>query len=172
MRGRGRGGISAAASGALAAALTLAGCSTTDGSSAAAGDPTFSNQAMNAQVACDKYYAFELFRITEVAINQDADEGQRAQALKDYRDLATSMAASVESAVTVGDLPARAQANADRILRQLARVSAAGGDIWDVSRTLDARIAKSATRIGALCVAAGQPAPQEIQDARESAHDD
>jgi hypothetical protein len=170
MRGQRRGGITAVGIGALAA-LSLAGCSSTDGSSAAAGAPTFSSQAMNAQVACEQYYAFELFRITEVASNQDADEGQRAQALKDYRDLATSMAASVESAVTVGDLPSKAQTNADRIVRQLSRVSAAGGDIWDVSRTVDARIAKSATRIDALCVAAGQPAPQDIQNARKASDD-
>lgn len=152
-------------------ALLLAGCSSSDGETAGVAAPTASRGSTNAQVACERYYAFAQFRTTEPARNQDADEGQRVQELRDYRELASRMVSSIESAVTIGDLPPRAQANAGRILRQLTRVSTAGGDIWDVSRAVDARIAKSSARIEALCIAAGHTVPQELVDARERALD-
>ena len=160
-------GIAAASASIMAVALLAAGCSSSEEESSEGTAPSASSLTTNAKVACEKYYAFALLTITEVKSSQDADEAQRARALKDYRDLAASMVASVESAVTVGDLPARAQANGDRILRQLTRVSTGGGDISDLSPAVVGRIAKSAARIEALCVAAGQPAPQEVLDARE-----
>lgn len=151
----------------LATVLLAAGCSSSEGESSGSPDSAASRLTTNAQVACEKYYAFDLLRVTEVERSQDADEAQRARTLADYRDLATSMVSSVQSAVTVGDLPAKAQANADRILRQLARVSTAGGDIRDVSGAASTRIAKSAARIEALCARAGQSAPQQLLDARD-----
>lgn len=164
-------GPTAAAASILVTALLAAGCSSAGDDSSEAATSSAPGLTTNAQVACDKYYALEVFRIDVVDSSEDADEVARVQALSDYLDLASSMVASVGSAVTVGDLPAKAQANADRILKQLTRISAAGGDIWDLSRAVEDRIAKSAARIEALCVAASRPAPQAVLDAREKAGD-
>ena len=153
----------------LLAGLLAAGCSSADDDSSQTATSSAPGLTTNAQVACEKYYALEVFRIDVVDSSQDADEVARVEALSDYRDLASSMVASVGSAVTVGDLPAKAQANAERILKQLTRISAADGDIWDLSRAVEDRIAKSAARIEALCVASNQPVPQAVLDAREKA---
>lgn len=123
---------------------------------------------MTSQVACDKFYAFDLARRANAANGQLADGAQRTQALQDYLDLASRMAVSLDSAVTVGDLPPKAGVNADRIVRQITRVSKAGGDIRDMSGAVDVKIGKSADRIESLCVATGHPVPQEDLDARES----
>jgi len=58
---------------------------------------------------------------------------QGTQALQDYLDLAWRMAASLDRAVTVGDLPPKTDVNADRIVRQITRVSKAVGVSRDVS---------------------------------------
>ena len=126
----------------------------------------------NAQLACEKSYAFEMFSIDAVDSNGDADEVARTGALSVYRDLALSMVLSVERAVTVGGLPAKAQANADRIIKQRTRISADGGDIWDLSWAVADRFAKSAARIEVRCVAANQPVPQAVLEAREQAADE
>lgn len=121
---------------------------------------------MTSQVACDKFYAFDLFRRTNAVNAQKADAAQQKQALQDYLDLASSAATSLDSAVTVGDLPPKARVNADRVVRQLTRVSKAGGDIRDITGAVDAKIGKSADRIEKMCVATSHPVPQENLDVR------
>ncbi len=124
------------------------------------------SQTMTSQVACEKFYAFDLFRRAQVSSMQQSGKAERLQAMADYRDLASRMAVSLDSSVIVGDLPEKARVNAERIVRQLTRVSDAGGDIRDVSGAVDIRIAKSAQRIESLCVSTNHPVPQENLDAR------
>jgi hypothetical protein len=122
---------------------------------------------MTSQVACEKFYAFDLFRRAQVPSRKEAGKAERLQALADFRELASRMAVSLDSSVIVGDLPEKARVNADRIVRQLTRVSDAGGDIRDLSgAAVDIRIAKSAQRIESLCVSTNHPVPQENLDAR------
>jgi hypothetical protein len=121
---------------------------------------------MTSQVACEKFYAFDLFRRAQVPSKQEAGKAERLQALADYQGLASRMAVSLDSSVIVGDLPEKARVNANRIVRQLTRVSDAGGDISDVSGAVDIRIAKSAQRIESLCVSTNHPVPQDNLDAR------
>jgi hypothetical protein len=153
----------------------VASCSSSSSSepaSSAAASPTAPAQTMTSQVACDKFYAFDLFRRANVASDQQVDGPLRKQVLQDYLDLASSAAVSLDSAVIVGDLPPKARVNADRIVRQISLVSKAGGDISDVSGGVDAKIGKSADRIEKLCVATSHPVPQENLDAREKARGD
>jgi hypothetical protein len=148
-----------------------AGCSSSsssDTASGAAATASAPSQTMTSQVACDKFYAFDLYRRSQVAAGQQTDADQRKQALQDYLDLASTAAISLDSAVTVGDLPPKARVNADRIVRQISRASKAGGDISDVSGGVDAKIGRSADRIEKLCVATSHPVPQENLDARIS----
>jgi len=150
-------------------AVLVTGCSSSPESDVASGGVASGSpqpQTMTSQVACDKFYAFDLFRRAQVPTMQQSGKAERLQALADYRDLASRMAVSLDSSVIVGDLPERARVNADRIVRQLTRVSDAGGDIRDVAGAADTRIAKSAQRIESLCVSTNHPVPQENLDAR------
>jgi hypothetical protein len=161
--------VATMSAGLLGLALLATGCSSsteTDADSAGAASSSPQPQTMTSQVACDRFYAFELFRQAQAPSKQGAGRAERRQALADYRVLASRMAVSLDSSVVVGDLPAKARANANRIVRQLNRVSEAGGDIRDVTGVVDTRIAKSARRIEALCVATNHPVPQENLDAR------
>ena len=161
--------LATSAAGLLGLVVILTGCSSTPETDAAASQGASVStppQTMTSQVACDKFYAFDLFRRAQVPSKQGAGDPERLQAMTDYRELASRMSVSLDSAVTVGDLPAKVRVNADRIVRQLTRVSDAGGDIRDVAGAVDTRIAKSAQRIESLCVSTNHPVPQENLDAR------
>jgi hypothetical protein len=150
----------------------VAGCSSSSSSGTGSGAATSSSapaQTMTSQVACDKFYAFDLFRRTNVTTEEQTEGLPPREALQKYLDLASSAAVSLDSAVTVGDLPPKARANADRIVRRISLVSKAGGDISDVSGGVDATIGTSADRIEKLCVATSHPVPQDNLDAREKA---
>ena len=159
-----------AAVGLIGVICVVAACSSsssTEDVSVGATSTSAAAQTMTSQVACDKFYAFDLARRANATNGQLADGAQGTQALQDYLDLASRMAVSLDSAVTVGDLSPKAGVNADRIVRQITRVSKAGGDIRDVSGRVDATIGKSADRIERLCVATSHPVPQENLDVRE-----
>lgn len=156
----------------LATVLLAAGCSSAGDDSSGGALSSVPGVVTNSQLACEKYYALEVFSLDIVDSSVDADEVARIKALSVYRDLALSMVASVERAVTAGDLLAKAQVNADRILKQLTRISVDGGDVWDLSRAVADRIAKSGARIEVHCVAANQPVPQAVLDARDKAGDE
>ena len=161
--------LAQASAGLLGLVVLATGCSSspeTDVASGGAASPSPQAQTMTSQVACEKFYAFDLFRRTQVPSEQGADKAERRQALADYRDLASRMAVSLDSSIIVGDLPEKARVNANRIVRQLTRVSDEGGDIRDVSGAADTRIAKSAQRIESLCVSTNHLVPQENLDAR------
>lgn len=160
----------------VALGFTATSCSSAPETDSAATTDTVSSsvqvQTMTAQVACDKFFSFDLYRRTQMVSDGKAGLDQRKQALKEYRDLASTMAVSLDSAVTVGDLPARVKANADRIVRQISQVVTAGGDIRDAMGPADAKVARSADRIEKACVATGHPLPPENVDARNAARDD
>jgi hypothetical protein len=160
-----------AAAGLVGLVGLVAGCSPSSSSATEPGSATTSSapsQTRTSQVACDKFYAFDFYRRSRVAPEQHAGRAQRRQALQEYLDLASRAAVSLDSAVTVGDLPPRARVNADRIVRQISLVSRKGGDISDVSGGVDAKVGKSADRIETLCVATSHPVPQENLDARNT----
>jgi hypothetical protein len=152
-------------------AILMTGCSSSPETEVASGEAASASpqpQTMTSQVACDKYYEFDLFRRAQVPSTQEAGRAERRQALADYQELASRMAVSLDSSVIVGDLPARARVNANRIVRQLTRVTKAGGDISDVTGPAEARIARSAQRIESLCVSTDHPVPPENLAARST----
>jgi hypothetical protein len=152
--------------------VLLAGCSA-GGSADAGASGTDAGSATaattNAQIACNRLYALDLFRNTTVREAGSMDDRQKTQALKDYRDLSSSLASAATAAATIGALPASAQTSAERIDRTVAEIAKAGGDISDARGAVDARIARKTTRIETACVAAKVPVPQENRDARDSA---
>lgn len=159
-----------AATGLVAMVCAVAGCSSSSNSGAApegTAPASGAAQTMTSQVACERFYAFDLALRTNAANARKADEAQAKQALRDVLDLASSMAMSLESAVTVGDLPPKARVNADRIVRGISLVSSAGGDVRDMSGGVGTTIRKSADRIEKICIATNHPVPQENLDARE-----
>lgn len=149
--------------------LLMAGCSSGDsagsGASLATGEvPTAA--AVNAQVACSRLYALDLFRRTTVTSAGSLNERGRVDALKTYREFASGLVSAVSAAVTIGALPASVQSDADRIDRSLQKVAKAGGNVVDTKGTVDARIARRSARIEVACIAAGVAVPQENLDAR------
>lgn len=164
-----RGGAGRLLAGSLGFLLLATGCSSSQDAENVSPMPSSSatsRQTMTSQIACDKFYAFDLFRRTKV---MKAPEGETASAedpLQAYLDLASSAAVSLDSAVTVGDLPPKARVNADRIVRQITLVSKAGGNVRDVEGAVDSKIGRSSERIEALCVATNHPVPQENLDVR------
>lgn len=155
--------------GLLGLALLVTGCASPteeDTGSAGTASPSSPLLTMTSQVACDRYYAFDLFRRTQVPSRQDAGKAERLLLLEEYRDLADRMAVSLDSSVIVGDLPVKARVNGKRIVRQLTRVIEQGGDARDITGALDTRISKSAQRIESLCVSTNHPVPQQNLDAR------
>ncbi len=155
-----------------AAALigVVAGCSpatNTQSVPEAGASTSAASQTKTAEVACDRFYDFDLFRRVNVARMRQPDGGKGKKGLQEYLDLASRAAISLDSAVTVGDLPPKTRANADRIVRMITGVSRAGGGIRDVTEAVEARIGKSADRIEQLCMATNQPVPRENLDARE-----
>lgn len=153
----------------LGLALVVTGCSSPteeDAGSAGTATPSSKQLTMTSQVACDRYYAFDLFRRTQVPSKQEAGKTERLLVLEEYRDLADRMSVGLDSSVIVGDLPVKARVNGKRIVRQLTRVIERGGDLRDVTGVLDTRISKSAQRIESLCVSTNHPVPQQNLDAR------
>ena len=124
-------------------------------------------QTMTSQVACERFYAFDLARRTNAADGRQTDDAQAKEALRELLDLASSMAMSVGSAVTVRDLPPKARVNAARIVRGISLISSAGGDVRDMSGGVATTIGKSADRIEKICIATNHPVPEENTDARE-----
>lgn len=123
-------------------------------------------QTMTSQVACTNFYEFDLLRRANARDLENLNVVQRKQALQDYLDAASRMAVSLDSAVTVGDLPPKVRVNADRIVRQITLVTKAGGDVRDTRGATDVKIGNSADRIEKLCVATGHPVPQENLEVR------
>ena len=174
-RQHGRRRVVALALAVVGGAASLAGCSAGDsaGAGAAGTDAAGATAAAaNALVACNRLYALDLFRQTTVHSARSLDDQQKSQALKDYRELSSSLVSALAGAVTIGALPASTQTSAERIDRTLARISRSGGNVSDVTGAVDARIARKASRIEAACAAASVPVPQENLDARQSAEGD
>lgn len=167
MRERDR--MSAMAGIALTAVL-IAGCSSGDGAAAgSSGGSTpavAASPATNAQIACGRFYAFDLYRLTTARDTASMDDTERTNAWKAFRELSGGVVSSVSSAVVIDALPAQAQADAERIDRILATIRKAGGDLRDVKGSNAAKIGRRATKIEAACVTAGVPVPQENLDAR------
>jgi hypothetical protein len=148
----------------------IAGCSSGDGAAAGSSGgsaPTAATSpAANAQVACSRFYAFDLYRRTSARESASTDGAARTQAWKAFRELSTGVVSSVSSAVVINALPAKAQLDAEKIDRILATIRKAGGDLRDVKGPADAKIGRRSVKIEAACVAAGVPVPQENLDAR------
>ncbi|MDI1289456.1 MAG: hypothetical protein PSX37_05840, partial [bacterium] len=122
--------------------------------------------ATNAQAACGRYFEWDLFRSTQLPGAQRANKQARRVALKDFAQLASRTASSVDSAVTVGDLPSRARLAANRIARILSRLVKGGGDVSGVPGRVARDLAGPSARLEAQCAAGGFALPEANRDAR------
>ena len=67
---------------------------------------------------------------------------------------------------TLLSAPASAQIDAERILFELSRIAAAGGDFRDVSKAVVAKIQRRSGRIETACLNMGFALPEENREAR------
>lgn len=152
---------------ALVMSSAVAGCSsggnTVSESASGSGPPPL---ATNAQVACERYFEWDLYRSVRLPGAQHATSHAQRAALRDFAQLADRTASSVDGAVIVGDLPSRARLAADRIVRILSRLVKAGGDVSDVSGRVEHDLAGPAARLEAHCAAAGFTLPEDNRAAR------
>lgn len=146
----------------------LVGCSAGGGTAPATGSGSGPPPlATNAQTACDRYFAWDLYRNTRIPGAERATRQGRREALRDFAELAARTASAVDSAVIVGDLPQRSRTVANWIAQILSRLVSAGGDISDVSGLVDTQVSRPAKKLEAQCASAGIGLPEANRDARE-----
>ncbi len=148
------------------ASCALAACSASGGTATGAGSGP-APLATNAQTACDRYFAWDLYRSTRIPGAERATRQGRRAALRDFAELAARTASAVDSAVIVGDLPKQSQTAANRIAHILSRLVRGGGDISGVSGPVDTQISRPAKKLEAQCAAAGIELPEANRDVRE-----
>lgn len=154
----------------ISASLVLAGCSSSAESEVTptvvpSPDESIVVVAVLAQDACDDYFALDLVRSQINGDTTDLTKKQKRALLGELQSDIDLMVVSIDSAVIGGELPEKAQSNAERIQNNVNKANAKLGTDGIKAKSLK-RINSSAERIERYCVAAGNDLPIDNINAR------